>query len=331
MVTLLSLLAAAQIDTERLPKLLAEAHFNPPPAFKALVVELAPDGASRFTTRIYSWRDTWRDRSDWWPASTVKLFAAVVALEEVGLLGFSPEARVTFQYDTGPVVTSVRDLVEAAIIPSDNTAFDRLVELVGSDRLRARLHGAGFRATVLLRAYGGRVRYPGGLGDPRHSPRIEISEGPRAVTIPARTGRRYKDCPNDGNCTTLLDLAEAMGRVMLHETIPQSKRFALSPEALSLLRRSLGARRGRGENVCDGLREAFRDEAGNPRPLKLFHKPGFAYDWFSDVVFVEPGDSPKRWIVAMAGRPGRSCLDEAARAIGILLARDVLARDCHGP
>ncbi|MBM4394093.1 MAG: serine hydrolase [Deltaproteobacteria bacterium] len=318
------------LDTATLPRLLAAAGFVPPARFKALVIELTPDAPAPggFRQRSFSWKRTALDRTDWWPASTVKLFAAIVALEEVERRNFSPAAEVTFAYPSQLVATTVEAMVRAALTPSDNVAFDRLVELAGFDRLHARLETAGFRGTVLLRGYGRRVTYAGtGHGDPRHSPRIELREGRLRTSVPARIGRRRGGCPDQGNCTTLADLAEAMRRVMLHESLPVRDGFALSAASVALIRSALEADRERGRNVANGIREAF----GRDRPVRLFHKPGFANDWFSDVVFVEPVDPTraggKRWIVAMAGHPGRESLDAAARAVGALLARDALSPD----
>jgi len=72
--------------------------------------------------------------------------------------------------------------------------------------------------------------------------------------------------------------------------------------------------RHRGQNVVQGLRRSF------PEDVRFFNKPGFAQDWFSDVVYIYNPRVNQRWIVAMAGYPGRGCLDEAARIVGQIIA-----------
>jgi hypothetical protein len=53
----------------------------------------------------------------------------------------------------------------------------------------------------------------------------------------------------------------------------------------------------------------------------LHHKAGFALKWMSDNVFVEEVATGDRFIVALAGYPGRESLDQASLLIGKLLAR----------
>jgi len=333
-----------KLDRRTLPKLLAARGFTPPRRFKALVVVVEPrfgtgaapapdDPYGRLRFRAFDWRGTSQDRTDWWPASSVKLFAATAALEAVHGLGFTPAARVTFHYDrsTGlplrpngrdpardePVTLPLERIVRAAITPSDNQAFDRLVEVVGSDRLNGRFLRPrhGLRDTVLLRSYAYRVVDPAtGHGSSRHSPPLTLVEGSRTRRLPERHGTGEYPC-EQGNCSSLRDLAEVMRRVMLHEELPERERFDLGPAELSLLRDALSAPRERGNGVVDGLRAAF-----GGRPVRLYHKPGYALRWFSDVVFVEAADTGERWIVAMAGYPGRGALDDAARRVGALLA-----------
>ena len=72
--------------------------------------------------------------------------------------------------------------------------------------------------------------------------------------------------------------------------------------------------RHRGMNVVRGLSAAF------PEETRFFNKPGFARDWFSDVVYIYLPHKNERWIVAMAGYPGRNSLDDAARIIGKIIA-----------
>jgi len=310
------------IEGETLPRLLQSQGFSPPERFKALVIMIdrGRPGAPP-TYRAFDWHGTADDRADWWPASTVKLFAAVAALEKTHALGMTPRAMLTYRYVDAPVTLRVDAVVRAALIESNNTAYDRLVEIVGFDELNGGFFVPrnGFISTVLLRGYGGRIRDPvTGSGTLRQAPMITLREGARSATIPERNGRGTYTCPEQGNCTSLLELAETMRRVMLHEQLPASERFALGRPELALMRECLAAPRPRGNGVVDGLRAAFG------RRVRLYHKPGFALQWFSDVVFVEHTRTHARWIVAMAGYPGRPALDDAARRVGGLLASGAL-------
>jgi hypothetical protein len=310
----------ADIDHERLPALLGARGFVPPDHFKALVIALGAAPAN--TCQAFDWHGSARDRGDWWPASSVKLFAAVAALEHARSLGFGPSAKLTYHYENGDVDETLEDLVHKALIPSDNKAFDRLVELVGFDRLHERFFTRknGLPGSVFLRSYSGRIRdAQTHKGVNRHSPRITIAQGERSHDQPEQTGKLERECPDQGNCTTLLELSEALRRVMLHEQLPKAQRFALEAEDLKLLRGTLSTPRPRSMNVVDGLRAGL----GMPE-LRAYHKPGFALQWMSDVVFIELADTHRRYIVALAGHPGRESLDSASRAIGEVLASGAL-------
>ena len=255
------------------------------------------------------------------PASTVKLFAAVAALETTRRLGFPPRVKARFQYEERDKALRVDFLVRQALVPSNNLCFDLLVELVGAKALNDRFltRANGLAETVMQRAYFGRVRdeateHPSN----RHSPPITLTWRKRHKTLPERDAPPRWDCPEIGNCTTLRDLAEAMRRVMLHDELPESERFALGPPELKVLRKALAERKRRGNGMVDGLKK------GLGGPIRVWHKPGYSRGWFSDVAYVEHVKSGQRYIVAMAGHPGRDSLDVAARHVGALLRSGAL-------
>ena len=309
---------APPTDRDTLPTLLIAGGFVPPDGFKALVVKLEPRADGAWSHKRYDWNGTSGDREDWWPASTVKLFAAIGALQTLHRHGFSLGAKATLHYeDRKPWSGRVSFLARQALVPSNNLAFDRLMELAGHDSLHQDLFrpDKGLGDTVLLRAYAPRRRYPDdNHGDPRHSPRIELVERGRRHTLPERLSKRTYACPEHGNCTTLNDLSEAIRRVMLHGVLPVSERFAIADADAKALAELLGRERSRGNGLVDGLGKACPR-----RGWRFAHKAGYAHRWFSDVVFVTPRRGKTRWIVAMAGYPGRAALDDAALRVGRLI------------
>jgi len=307
-------------DTTTLPRLLKARGFKPPEQFKALVISLGRPGRNKALAppRVFSYGSTATDRENWWPASTVKLYAAIAALEVTHEKGLRPTARATFKYAEGERKGRISGLVHMALVPSNNLAFDRLVEIVGAARLNDVFFtpAKGFTRTVMQRSYFGRVRLePSGVGTNRHSPAITLSDGRKSVDLPERNPTTAWDCPDEGNCTTLIDLAEALRRVMLHERLPASQRFALGPAELKVLRRALSHRKKRGNGVVDGLAKGYG------KGLEFAHKPGYSRKWFSDAVFARDTRSGRAWLVAMAGYPGRGALDKAAQHVGALLRR----------
>jgi hypothetical protein len=323
------------VDTETLGRLLEREQYQPSPFFKALIIVITGDEQEGFVYHPYSFGATHTDRDNWWPASSIKIFPAVAMLEYLKQLGFDADVQIEFRYqDRAHARVSGARLIRAAITQSSNVAFDRLVEVVGSrqlnDRFLTPLKGCG--DTVLLRSYTRRVLNPDtGEGSLRHSPEIVVSSGRVHRTLEERmdahdyraTGcrgiekpdRRRADEIYEGNCTTLWDQAELMRRVMMHEYLRADERYDLTQKQLALLRSALAGRRARGTSVVQGLRTAF---AG--RRIETYHKPGYAMEWFNDVVFARAPDSGERFLVAMANFPGRQALDEAAAVVGRLLA-----------
>jgi len=308
------------VDRERLVTLLRARSFHAPEGFKALVVELERSSDGTTVAHYYDWQGTSDDREDWWPASTVKIFAAVAALERMNELGFPVRSWLTYQYveesQPAPVTMRMDQIVRLAIGRSSNPDFDRLVELVGFDEINRDflVPRNGIHDTVFLRGYGGRHRdETTGVSTARHSPTITLRQGRRVQTLEARHGTGTYDCPDEGNCTTLLDLTETMRRVMLHEELPVAERYRLREPDLAVLRDALAVARNR--HIAEVFEEAFGDA-----PVRVWHKPGYALQWVSDVLFIHRTDTGQRWVVAMAARRDRRALDSAAAHVGALLA-----------
>ncbi|MGH9263533.1 MAG: hypothetical protein ACRD1D_02460 [Acidimicrobiales bacterium] len=171
--------------------------------------------------------------TNFWPASSIKVLAAVGALEFVGQHGFTGAATVAFGRGAPRPLRSIYD---GAIRVSSNADYDLLVELAGVDWLNKEFLTAarGFPATVIQRSYtlGGNLRT---------NPSVTLSEGGRRVTIPARTGRVDTDC-RQGNCSNLFEMSESVRRVVLHNEIPEPERFRISTaDAAALTAALLGA------------------------------------------------------------------------------------------
>ncbi|MBX3209121.1 MAG: serine hydrolase [Labilithrix sp.] len=136
-------------------------------------------------------RDGYRvDAEYFYPASAIKLCQAVAALETVADL----RERGPSQLDAGAGfvsankrragIASVANLVNAAIVMSDNDASNDLFDLAGSDGLHERMWRIGL-STV-------RVRHRLGVGpgdDARSTPQITLLVGGVPVGIAPREGR----------------------------------------------------------------------------------------------------------------------------------------------
>ena len=169
-----------------------------------------------------------------WPASSVKLLAAVGALEYLTGLGFTGEARITMDGET----FTVADLYQAAIADSSNEAYDQLVRIAGVDWLNEQFLTAanGFGDTVIQRSYTG-----WGVDV---SPAMTVVEDGRRLTVPARRATGSYGCEDDGNCSTLLDLTESVRRVTLDAELPDEERFDIAAGDVAGLAEALLASEG---------------------------------------------------------------------------------------
>ena len=171
--------------------------------------------------------------TNFWPASSIKVLAAVGALEFVGQQGFTGAATVAFGRGAPRTIRSIYD---DAVRISDNAAYDALVEIAGVDYLNREFltPARGFPATVIQRSYtvGGNLRT---------TPALTITEGARRVVIPARAGRVDTDCPQ-GQCSNLFEMSESVRRLVLHNEIPTAERFRIaSTDVIGLTSALLGA------------------------------------------------------------------------------------------
>ena len=174
--------------------------------------------------------------TNFWPASSIKVLAAIGALEFVGQQGFTGAATVAF--GSGAPRT-IRSIYDAAVRISDNAAYDALVEIAGVDFLNKEFltPARGFPVTVIQRSYtvGGNLRV---------QPAMTITEGSKKVVIPARNGKVDTDCPQ-GQCSNLFEMSESVRRLVLHNEIPQAERFKIaSTDVIGLNSALLGAEEG---------------------------------------------------------------------------------------
>lgn len=217
----------------------------------ATVCRITRDDQGKPSFHWTDYRDT-GTQGDFWPASTVKLYTAVAALELLAERGFPLETVVTFEHrdETSGAWTldssrTVKEMLSEVFVRSSNEDYTLLLRMPGIDRINRQFFtpGKGFQRTALMRGYV--------LGRPwvynRPEPqrvRLRTADGLRAETLEHTwTGHSYSADrgatiidSQTGNITTTRDLVECMRRILFHELLPTEERFQLTPQLLAFLR-----------------------------------------------------------------------------------------------
>jgi beta-lactamase class A len=146
-----------------------------------------------------------------YPASSVKLFAAVAALERLAELrretGLAIDARTRLVYHPlfageereeadpgnldGGTITVAHEIRKIFLV-SDNAAFNHLYELVGPDRIAASVARAGLPGVRIVH----RLSEPHTAAENRMLPRIDLAGDGFVHTLPQRTAEAQPPPPS---------------------------------------------------------------------------------------------------------------------------------------
>lgn len=242
--------------------------------------------------------------NEFYPASAIKLLAALGALDFAHSLGFTGAALVDGGY-------SIRQIYDAALRYSSNEDYDELVRIAGVDRLnRQFLAAQGYTATAIQEPYGG--------GDEQvtYSPEMVLADGEHTVALAERNGGYDYGC-GGGNCSNLFELADAVRRVVLDAELPAAERFDLSPSDIAGLQDALAGADG---FMAPGVYDALGPDA------RIFTKPGWVpgLDCVEGALVVDP-TTGARFLVAISAPDDGSCEELATTArdvLRILATRD---------
>jgi hypothetical protein len=264
------------------------------------LVREGEDGAPVFDWIDY--RDT-ADRKDFWPASTVKLHAVIAAMERVREAGFDLEVTATFEHrepDGRWVLDCARTLREMSsevFRRSSNEDYTLLLRLAGIDWIHTEFltEERGFPNSALMRGY---VKSRPWVYEREEAQRIRLAspDGSRTAVIEHRwSGRSYSEergatviDAKTGNVTTPRELAECLRRVLLHEHLPESERFRLSPAQLQFLREGGGGLTGLATVASESGPSGWTGAAGEIFPqARYFHKGGLISDHALELGYVD--------------------------------------------
>jgi len=269
-----------------------------------------PEGANVLAARIFAGGDapayTYFEAGGggftdaFFPASSIKLLAALGALDFARSLGFTGRAVV----DDGH---TLQDYYDAALRWSSNEDYSELVRIAGVDRLnRTYLPDHGFRSTAIQEPYGAGEQVT-------FSPEMTLAEDERVVVVPEREGEADYGC-GGGNCASLFDMLDAIRRVVLDAELPPGERLDLDPADIAGLQDALAGAEG---FIAPGVADALGPD------VRILTKPG----WVPDLDCVEAAAvfdpaTGHRFLIAVSAPDDGTCEELATIAADVLRVLD---------
>jgi hypothetical protein len=287
-------LAAALADRELLGAGYAKRGYEPPAGAHVLAARIV-DGLDQPAFSYLSYGDTGFVNSDgsFWPASAVKLLAALGALHTLRRHGLTGDAVLTFEDHRGKFHKKAERLYCAALTWSSNLAYDRLLRVAGFDEINQRFltEARGFRYAAFQRPFA-----RGEDGPPlRESPEIRYTEGEKTGVIPARKGTSTVErCPQGDNCASLFELLDALSRIVLHKELPELARFDVAPIDIRRLKAFLT------QSKCGFTESALAVLGENTR---IYNKRGYSpsFDMIDHALIVDK-KTGRRYLLAASVR-----------------------------
>jgi len=259
-------LAAATADRETLAPGLARHGYELPEGSYVLAARIV-DGVDQPAFAYLSRGDDGFVDSDgnFWPASSIKLIAAIGALVTLRGYGLTGDARLDFEDHKGRWNKKAERLYCNALTWSSNLAYDRLIRVAGFDEINRDFltEERGFR-------YGAfQCSYASGKDGPslRESPEIKYSEGDKQGVIPARSGTYDVQRCSGGNCFSLFELLDPLSRVVMRDELPAAARFDVAPIDIRRLKAFLTQSKC---GFADSAAQVFGDET------RIYNKRGYS-------------------------------------------------------
>ena len=263
---------------------------------------------------------------NFWPASTIKLYTVVAALELLNEIEMPLNSIVIFErkHEGKWIIDTSRTMLEMLseiFSRSSNEDYTLLLRMVGIDRINSQflIKSRGFPTSALMRGY------------VRNRPYLYIRTEPQRITVMTLTGksktiehtwsgRSYSRergatvlSETTGNCTSTKELADCLRRIMFHEHLPEGDRYQLTGEQLAFLReggKGLKGLRNTEGFVAESAREIF------PK-AKFYHKEGLISSYSLDLAYVDDSiHSGKRYLISIVANSGEDTTVKAmSRAI----------------
>ena len=306
-----------------------------PEVFKWASVAVVTGEAESPKFEWHHFRDS-EEAVGFWPASTIKIYTVVAALEYLNELEMPLDSALTFERKTEgkwklDCARSMREMISEVFRRSSNEDYTLLLRFVGIDRINAKFltPDRGFPHSALMRGYVGGRPY----GYVREEPQritIHAADGRSKTVEHAWSGRSYSKergatiiSATTGNCTSTKELAECLRRILFHESLPAGERCNLTDEQVRFIREGGGGLTGLRNKLAGAFAWTNSSETVFPK-ARFYHKGGRISTHTLDVAYVDDVKSGKRFIVAVAAGSGKT---ETVKRMAKSIAEWVKARE----
>jgi len=260
-------------------------------------IDRGRNGRVKFTDHYFNVSD----QHYFYPASTVKLPVAILALQklnELGIAGVDPAATMITEaadatqkpvFNDPTTATgrpSIAQYIKKILLVSDNDAFNRLYEFLGQEYINNSLHKMGYtdaqiihRLDVSLTEEENRATNPVRFFDSSLYLLLEKPEEKSKMSYAARTDKQGTGFMRDGqlvnepfdfskkNRLSLTDLHSILRSVLFPDDVAQQQRFNLKPQDYQLLRKYMSM---------------FPSESASPSYDKMDYPDDYVKNWMME-------------------------------------------------
>ena len=285
-----------------------------------LFTEVNRSNPSTITFDNYEYKVS--DKKYFYPASTVKLPTAIIALEKI--TEYETIGRYNqFQMEEDSIETDISDQIRRSLIVSNNEAYNRLFEFVGKDALNDRLKSLGIKGRISHR-----LSAPN--ADDLTSKSFVFKATDTTVTIPRRENKEIQSLSLKGmkkgkgymendslinepkdfskkNYLPVRSLHSIVKRLIFPNAFPENERFKLRTNERLALINTMGLVPGKyGYNIKkypDNYVKFFviGDEKDpkvrKPNDIHIYNKVGYAYGYLIDCAYIMNEATKKDYII----------------------------------
>jgi hypothetical protein len=280
----------------------------------SLVIAHDNEGQTEFDWHYYRGS---RETVDFWPASTIKIYTVVAALEYLNELKRPLDSTLVFERQTDDrwhldTARTMREMISEVFRRSSNEDYSLLLRFVGIDRINTQflIPEKGFPHSALMRDYVTHRPIVYENTEPQrihivtsHQESMTITHTWSGISFGEQRGATILSSKT-GNCTSTAELAECMRRIMFHESIPEAERYQLTNAQVDAIRYGGGGLYGL-ENKEAGP-YAWESDLKKIFPkARYFHKAGMISNYTLDVAYIVDENSNTRFILSLAANTGK--------------------------